>query len=224
MLNSGWLSLRFGDAEEITTADVILVLDCDVPWINTRCKPRSDAKIYHVDVDPLKQQMPVFYIDALARFKADSATAVNQILKYISSTQSLKEVLTSSMYEERWSNLKNSHAKFLQNIEEQAAPRENGQVSAAFLCNQLRKACPKDTIWCIEAVTLTLIVADQLQASLPGSWINCGGGGLGWSGGGMCLSLVVIRESLLNKRSCFGNQVSVRQRREKEVCVPNCGR
>src|ERR1700761_397907 len=106
MLNSGWLSLRFGDAEEITTADVILVLDCDVPWINTRCKPKADAKIYHVDVDPLKQQMPVFYLDALARFKADSAVAVNQILRYISSSQSLKEALSSLAYEERWSNLK----------------------------------------------------------------------------------------------------------------------
>jgi thiamine pyrophosphate-dependent acetolactate synthase large subunit-like protein len=177
--------LRFGDAQAITTADVILVLDCDVPWINTRCKPRSDAKIYHIDVDPLKQQMPVFYIDALARFKADSATSINQILKYIKSTETIQQSLNSSSYEERWSNLKDSHAKFLKEIEEQAAPRENGQVSTAFLCNQLRKACPKDTIWCIEAVTLTLIVADQLQATLPGSWINCGGGGLGWSGGGM---------------------------------------
>lgn len=129
--------------------------------------------------------MPVFYIDALARFKADSALAINQILKYISSTQTLQEVLGSPIYEERWTNLKDSHAKFLKEIEEQAAPMENGQVSTAFLCNQLRKTCPKDTIWCIEAVTLTLIVADQLQTSLPGSWINCGGGGLGWSGGGM---------------------------------------
>jgi thiamine pyrophosphate-dependent acetolactate synthase large subunit-like protein len=46
------------------------------------------------------------------------------------------------------------------------------------------RSVPKDTIWAIEAVTNTAFVADQIQATIPGSWINCGGGGLGWSGGG----------------------------------------
>jgi thiamine pyrophosphate-dependent acetolactate synthase large subunit-like protein len=36
----------------------------------------------------------------------------------------------------------------------------------------------------VEAVTNTLLVHDNLQPTLPGQWINCGGGGLGWSGGG----------------------------------------
>jgi thiamine pyrophosphate-dependent acetolactate synthase large subunit-like protein len=48
----------------------------------------------------------------------------------------------------------------------------------------LREVCPDDTIWAIEAVTNTAFVHDNLQPTLPGSWINCGGGGLGWSGGG----------------------------------------
>lgn len=33
-------------------------------------------------------------------------------------------------------------------------------------------------------MTNTGFVADNIQATVPGSWINCGGGGLGWSGGG----------------------------------------
>src|SRR5690606_19534230 len=38
--------------------------------------------------------------------------------------------------------------------------------------------------WAVEAVTNTLFVHDGLRPTLPGQWINCGGGGLGWSGGG----------------------------------------
>jgi thiamine pyrophosphate-dependent acetolactate synthase large subunit-like protein len=163
---------------------VILILNCDVPWINTRCKPNSEAKVYHVDVDPLKQQIPVFYVDALARFKADSQIAINQINSYIESARDLLSLTSSSDFATRWTNLKASHAKFHEKIEQEGKAPENGDLSTAFLCNQLRKACPKDTIWCIEAVTQTLIVADQIQPSIPGSWINCGGGGLGWSGGG----------------------------------------
>lgn len=62
-----WLGLRYGVDESIKTADVILVLDCDVPWIPTQCKPRKDTLIFQIDVDALKQQMPVHYIYAIAR-------------------------------------------------------------------------------------------------------------------------------------------------------------
>lgn len=60
---------------EVLEADVILILDCDVPWIPTAGTPRHGkyterswvevitdrvlgTKIFHLDVDPLKQQMP----------------------------------------------------------------------------------------------------------------------------------------------------------------------
>lgn len=33
-----WLSSRYDIHDVITTADVILVLACDVPWVNARCK------------------------------------------------------------------------------------------------------------------------------------------------------------------------------------------
>lgn len=77
----GWLSVRYGSHTAIETADVILVIDCDVPWINTQCKPREDAKILHLDVDPLKQQMPLYYIDALLRLRVNSELALQQIVK-----------------------------------------------------------------------------------------------------------------------------------------------
>lgn len=128
--------------------------------------------------------MPVFYIDALARFKADSTTAIRQIINYINSTPTLSQALQTQEYIDRGNLLVRKHEDFLKELKAQGAPPTNGSISAAYLSNQLKKVCPEDTIWCIEAVTETLNVADQIQATLPGSWLNCGGGGLGWSGGG----------------------------------------
>ncbi|KAL7757143.1 hypothetical protein ACKLNR_011670 [Fusarium oxysporum f. sp. zingiberi] len=55
--------------------------------------------------------------------------------------------------------------------------------STSYLCSQLRKTCPRDTIWCLEAVTNAPFIYEQLRVDEPGHLFNCGGGGLGWSGG-----------------------------------------
>ncbi|GAB7359063.1 hypothetical protein MBLNU230_g5135t1 [Neophaeotheca triangularis] len=177
-----WLGCRYGVDPAIKSADVILVLDCDVPWIPTQCKPRDDAKIVHIDVDPLKQQMPVFYINAIARYRADAETAISQISRHIKTT--MQDRVSSEEAKQRAEAREKQYKEKLQTIASQAKPSEDGTYAASYLVSQLRKACPEDTIWAIEAVTNTPFVADQIQAKLPGSWINCGGGGLGWSGGG----------------------------------------
>ena len=174
-----WLGLRYGSDDAIKTADVILVLDCDVPWVNTLCQPNSGATVFHIDVDPLKQQMPVFYLDAVARYRADSVQALLQLHSYIASTSDLKQKTECISPSKRQEN----YQKRLQSISSLVKPGSEGAFATPYLINRLRHFCPKDTIWCVEAVTETVAVADQIQATHPGSWINCGGGGLGWSGG-----------------------------------------
>jgi thiamine pyrophosphate-dependent acetolactate synthase large subunit-like protein len=178
-----WLGLRFGSDPAITTADVILVMDCDVPWIPTQCKPKKDAKIFHIDVDPLKQQMPLFYIDAGDRYRADSLTSIEQITSHLQS-EKMKAKLETEEASQRWDKLQASHKALLENIAAKAGPLEDDGFGTGYLCRVLKKTCPPDTIWSIEAVTNTVFVHNNLQPTLPGSWINCGGGGLGWSGGG----------------------------------------
>lgn len=177
-----WLGLRYGVDESIKTADVIVVLDCDVPFIFTQCRPKSSAKIIHIDVDALKQQMPVHYINAIAKYRVDAETAVTQITSYIKNN--MHEKISNKAYEERWSKLQQSYKQRLETIAAQAQPSEDGMFNTSYLASQVRKACPPDTIFAVEAVTNAGLVADQVQATIPGSWINCGGGGLGWSGGG----------------------------------------
>ncbi|KAL4820276.1 hypothetical protein BDW67DRAFT_181349 [Aspergillus spinulosporus] len=180
------LGLRFGIHEAIKTADFILVADCDVPWIPTQCSPSDSAKIIHVDVDPLKQQMPVFYIPAMATFRAESATAFEQVNAYVESNTELKKFITSDANNALGQRREEAFRKTRQAINELAVTPAGGPdaaLNASYLLSEIRKTLPLDTIWAIESVTLTPIVSDQIAATLPNSWINCGGGGLGWSGG-----------------------------------------
>jgi thiamine pyrophosphate-dependent acetolactate synthase large subunit-like protein len=183
----GWLGLRYPGHDLVETADFILVIDCDVPWVPTQCKPSASAKIIHIDVDPLKQQMPVFYIPSMATFRADSATALRQLNQHIISNNSLQQFTGSSENNAMGQQREADYAKRRKEIADLAvvpAGGDSAPLNISYMMAQVRKGVPFDTIWAIESVTLTHQVSDQVGATLPNSWINCGGGGLGWSGGG----------------------------------------
>ncbi|GJN67675.1 hypothetical protein PLIIFM63780_005118 [Purpureocillium lilacinum] len=180
----GWRGLRFGVDETIEKADVIVVVDCDVPWIPTRCKPNEDAKIFHIDIDPLKQQMPLFYIEAGARYRADALLSLEQIKSALQTGDAATKLKANEAAAEGAARREKEYKAQLADIAERAKPLEDGSFGTGYLSQKLKDLCPDDTLWAIEAVTNTVFAHDNLQPTKPGSWINCGGGGLGWSGGG----------------------------------------
>lgn len=179
------LGVAIGQHESIPEADVILVLDCDVPWIPTQCKPQKSARIIHIDVDPLKTNTPLHYIPAKDRYRADSETALRQLNNYIASDPRFSNLRNEEPYLSRWAALANAHQERLAKLAELAASPADDSVSpsTSYLCRRLRESCPNDTIYCLETVTNAPFVYQQLQVDEPGRIINAGGGGLGWSGG-----------------------------------------
>lgn len=181
----GWLGMGGGVQKKVTTADVIIVADTDVPWIPTQFKPSASCKVFHIDCDPLKQYTPVFYISSIATYQVDTATALNQLNDYISSTKTLTDKLSTPEYKSLMEERANFYKTRLASLAEAARPPRdlNFNLEPAYLMSEIRKACPTDTIFAIEAVTCTPFVTDHIQPSTPLSWINSGAGGLGWSGG-----------------------------------------
>lgn len=179
------LGVRIGKDSSIEEADVILVIDCDVAWIPTQCHPMVDAKIIHVDVDPLKENMPLYYFPAFQRYRAESYTAIRQLNDYIAQVPKYSQLATQEPYASRWAAMTESHRKRMEELVKQAEPPEDDsqQPTTSHLVSQLRKLCPRDTVWCVEAVTNAPYIYNQLQVDKPGHLLNSGGGGLGWSGG-----------------------------------------
>ncbi len=67
----------------LAAADVILVVDSDVPWIPATSRPSPAAAIYAVDIDPLKAGMSMWHIPARRIAAADSKVAVEQIARFV---------------------------------------------------------------------------------------------------------------------------------------------
>lgn len=117
--------------------------------------------------------MPVFYISASARYRADAFTALKQINARVANSPKLQQIDAVS----RLNTLKIEHKQRMTEIGILANPRDDGMVTAAYLTKRLKDAMPKDSVVMLEAVTQTVTVANQLHSSEPGCIYNSGAGG-----------------------------------------------
>ena len=177
------LGFRFSFLEATTEADLILIIDCDVPWIPSRNPPREDACIYHIDSDPLNCMMSNSHFPAHGRWKVDSYTALTQLNTYLRGNSGLVESLKNPVYAQRGELVAKEHGIRLASLTALATPRSSGKITVHHVGAAVKSSVPADTVFVIEAVTSAIHISDQLQTSVPGSWLNCGGAGLGWSGG-----------------------------------------
>ncbi|HEY3592465.1 MAG TPA: thiamine pyrophosphate-requiring protein, partial [Polyangiaceae bacterium] len=158
-------------------ADVVLVIDSDVPWIPMVNKPRHDARIFHIDVDPLKQQMPLWYIPTLRSFRADSAVAIAQLDAHLAHGQ-----LDAEAVAERTAHYAALHEERARQLLTLEKPRHDA-ITPAYLTAAVRHHVDESTIVLNEGITNYHTIVDHLGAKRPGSMITSGGGSLGWNGG-----------------------------------------
>jgi acetolactate synthase I/II/III large subunit len=158
-------------------ADVVLVIDSDVPWIPTVNRPANDATIFHIDVDPLKEKMPLWYIPAKRVFQADAATALRQLNAALDDMK-----LDAALAETRRRHFSDLFRK--RSCELATLEKPNGDMpSPEYLTACIRKHVDDDTIALNEGITNYHTIFDHLAMRRPGSIFASGGGSLGWSGG-----------------------------------------
>src|SRR5262249_29518950 len=135
---SQWNEKRQNEA--LAEADTILVLDSDVPWIPQINHPRADARILHIDTDPLKAQMPLWYIHARHAFRADASTALQQISEQLASLS-----LDATAVRERTAHYARRHEA--RRVELERAERASGDaLTPEFLTAGIRAAIGEDAV------------------------------------------------------------------------------
>ncbi len=160
----------------LAEADIVLVLDSDVPWIPLHSKPADTAEIYHIDIDPLKEQMPLWYIGAHASYRADATTALCQIVDCLENMDVDEIAVTrrvdhcTAFSQERRAQLR---------VREQ----ESEGVSLPHIMAAIRTRIDEKAIVLNEGITNYPVIHDHLAPTVPGTLLASGGGSLGWNGG-----------------------------------------
>lgn len=74
--NNHPMHVGYDPAPYLDHADLILVIDTDVPWIPHLRSPGAQAKIVHIGVDPIYSRYPIWGFRADLAIQADSAVAI----------------------------------------------------------------------------------------------------------------------------------------------------
>jgi acetolactate synthase I/II/III large subunit len=178
-LHAGFQYHSVGQNPVLAEADVILVIDSDVPWIPAVNRPAPDAAIYYVDIDPLKSQIQLWDVPARRFAAANSKLATEQIAQFVRANGLADEAVLAS----RRAAAEARHQRALA-AQEAAEQPADGVITAEYLTACLRRLLDgEDALVLHEVVTSSRAVAEHLRPSRPGSVLHHGGGYLGWAGG-----------------------------------------
>jgi acetolactate synthase-1/2/3 large subunit len=153
----------------IDEADLILMLDVDVPWINGKVQPAKSARLFHVDVDPLKPGLGYWHFAAQRSYQADAACVLDQLL-------ALDEKKAHTGREQRLEWVAASRKRLVL----PARLPQSGPITAEELTAAVRELVTDRTRVIFEEPASTELIPPILRLNRPGAFFHSGGSGLGF--------------------------------------------
>jgi acetolactate synthase-1/2/3 large subunit len=162
-------------------ADTLFIVDCDVPWTPKWYRPREDARIAHLDIDPVKLDIPLWDFPIDISVRASSRLALPELTELVKETQTAQD---RKRIEKRKERLLALHKE----LKESVAGRVNGlsnksPIEPDWLHQTVNRIKNEDTIVVNETVT-TGKGELLLERKKPGTFFGNGGASLGFSLGG----------------------------------------
>jgi acetolactate synthase-1/2/3 large subunit len=165
----------------IAEADVLLVIDYDFPGpMEKRVAPRSDAKIIHMDMEPLKRGKPLWSRLPNILIETDS-NKVLPVLNEIIHKQLTGEL--DSRFRDRFRQLEVEHRQ-LRDKWCAVAKKEAGQkpISTEWLCHCINEIADEDAILVHMIPSNAESLAHHIGRTKPGTLFSWGdsAGSMGW--------------------------------------------
>ena len=164
----------------LRAAGLILVLDHDVPYIPTRTELSPGTTIVQIDLDPIKESIPLWTFPLDLAIKADTGRALDLLAEY--AAELLDEGDRRRIIARR-AELADRHARLRSDWEGSARRGASERPIApewlAHCLEQLRREAP-GAIFVEETVTNSMSLFRQIATSDFGSWFKSGASGLGW--------------------------------------------
>jgi acetolactate synthase-1/2/3 large subunit len=172
-----WVGMNAHD--HLPNADVVLVVDSDVPWIPAQAQPRPDATIAWIDIEPVKESMPLWSFPGDLVVQADSAKALPLLAADVKKRVTADQALRAAS---RVTEITAETRARLQRLEqEDEALRDTRPIAPQWLIRCLAEALPPEALVLEETVTNRPRLHEVLPRTRSGEFLVSGGASLGWA-------------------------------------------
>ncbi|KII90574.1 hypothetical protein PLICRDRAFT_538119 [Plicaturopsis crispa FD-325 SS-3] len=196
-----------GHTPYLSTADVIIVIDCITPWIPVNDKPKPSARVFVLDSgDPLRRDIGTWSVEAEMVCRADAQVALEQILDAVrvedAEVRRVGEaVIGGRAVKARAKYLTAEHAEWMRALDEaesafaspEPVPTESDLEPVAFVTvpnvlGALRRAISEltasrgaDVLILNEGITAYPLVWAHMGRLTGAKHMTSGGSSLGWA-------------------------------------------
>jgi len=161
----------------LAESDFVMVLDSDVPWIPLFNRPSDTAKVVHIDIDPIKERTPMWYIPAAQVFRADCATALRQIHARLDAAK-----IDRAAVAEKLGHYGRTHQAWADVLLEKEKMKP-GAITPEYVTSCVRRQMDGNTVIVNEGITNYSVINNHTGCSQPGTRFTSGASSLGWNGG-----------------------------------------
>jgi acetolactate synthase-1/2/3 large subunit len=161
-------------------ADVVLVLDVDIPWMIGPNAPPDSAFVAIVDVEPSKCRIPTMEFTADLRLTADSLRTIEALVAEVQSMISTADRERFATRAKRWAAASEKRRRVL--FENAQAQANTSPIDSKWLSYQIGQALDDDCIVFDDTIVVSQ-VHDYLRCARPGSYFYNPGSCGGWAPG-----------------------------------------
>lgn len=163
----------------LSQADVVVVLDSDIPWMTQNSKRSDSSTLYWIDPDPIKETIPLWYYSGQNAFRADPKVALRQIRSELARLNMDK----SPVVETRRAAVTELSNHLRRALDCAEALPQDGTITPEFLTKAVRKLVDENTILVNETISNYSVAWRHLQNKTLGGFFGSGASSLGWHGG-----------------------------------------
>ena len=154
-------------AAHLPDADVVLVVDASVAWIEAKASPSPDAEVIHLGPDPLFARIPV------RGYRTTQAIQCNAV----AGLRALRAALPGRPNDERQQAIENKHAEFFGRIAGKAEAGKTGLANKPWVAKCISDVLGDGVVFSERGGPRPLF-----DVAGPNQWFgNTQAGGLGWA-------------------------------------------
>jgi acetolactate synthase I/II/III large subunit len=159
---------------QVSKADVLLIIDHDVPYLPHIIRPRPDAKIIYIDIDAVKASMPLWHFPATLRLQADSKITIPALLEEVNK---LVNPAVQATARKRLEQISKESADLRKQFDDFTASKaKQTPISLEYLCDCLGRELKEDDILISEVISGFGNALRYYRRNKPGTLFRCQGG------------------------------------------------